>query len=54
MSSDIVFLSGKRTPFGTFLGALSSVSANDLGVVAGKAAIEQAGIDADSTSVPRV
>lgn len=48
MSSDIVFLSGKRTPFGTFLGALSSVSANDLGVVAGKAAIEQAGIEADT------
>jgi acetyl-CoA acyltransferase 2 len=44
MSSDIVFLSGKRTPFGTFLGALADVSANDLGVVAGKAAIAQAGI----------
>ena len=42
--SDIVFLSGKRTPFGTFLGALSSLSANDLGVIAGKAAIEQAGV----------
>ena len=42
--SDIVFLSGKRTPFGTFLGALSSLSANDLGVHASKAAIEQAGI----------
>jgi acetyl-CoA acyltransferase 2 len=45
MSSDIVFLSGKRTPFGTFLGALSKVSATDLGVVAGKAAIAQAGVD---------
>ena len=42
--SDIVFLSGKRTPFGAFLGALSSLSANDLGVIAGKAAIEQAGV----------
>jgi acetyl-CoA acetyltransferase family protein len=42
--SDIVFLSGKRTPFGAFLGALSSFSANDLGVIAGKAAIEQAGV----------
>ena len=42
--SDIVFLSGKRTPFGTFLGALSSFSATDLGVIAGKAAIEQAGV----------
>ena len=44
--SDIVFLSGKRTPFGTFLGSLSSVSALDLGVVASNAAIEQAGIEA--------
>lgn len=44
--SDIVFLSGKRTPFGTFMGALSSLSANDLGVIAGQAAIEQAGIAA--------
>jgi acetyl-CoA acetyltransferase family protein len=48
MSSDIVFLSGKRTPFGAFLGSLSSVSAIDLGVVAGKAAIAQAGISADA------
>ena len=48
MSSDIVFLSGKRTPFGTFLGSLGSVSAIDLGVVAGKAAIEQAGISAET------
>lgn len=42
--SDIVFLAGKRTPFGTFLGALSSFSANDLGAMASTAAIEQAGI----------
>ena len=45
--SDIAFLSGKRTPFGTFLGALSKFSANDLGVLAGKAAIEQAGVNAE-------
>ena len=44
--ADIVFLSGKRTPFGTFMGALSSLTANDLGVIASKAAIEQAGIAA--------
>ena len=43
MSDDIVFLSGKRTPFGTLPGSLSKVSAIDLGVVAGKAAVEQAG-----------
>ena len=42
--SNIVFLSAKRTPFGTFMGKLSSFSANDLGVIAGQAAIEQAGI----------
>ncbi|MEL6347438.1 MAG: acetyl-CoA C-acetyltransferase [Myxococcota bacterium] len=42
--SDIVFLSGKRTPFGTFLGALSKMSATDLGVHAANAAIEQAGV----------
>jgi len=45
--SDVVFLSGKRTPFGTFLGSLSKVSAIDLGVIASKAAIEQAGVSAD-------
>ncbi len=44
---EIVFLSGKRTPFGTFCGALSSLSATDLGVIASSAAIEQAGIRAE-------
>lgn len=43
-SADIVFLSGKRTPFGTFLGALGPVSATDLAVQAGRAALEQAGV----------
>jgi acetyl-CoA acetyltransferase family protein len=47
MSEEIVFLSGKRTPFGTFLGSLSKVSAIDLGVVAGKAALEQSGVSPD-------
>lgn len=47
MSDDIVFLSGKRTPFGTFLGALTSQSASDLAVVASKAALEQSGVSAD-------
>lgn len=42
--SDIVFLSGKRTPFGTFNGVFTDISAIDLGVIAGKAAIEQAGV----------
>ena len=42
--SEIVFLSGKRTPFGTLQGVLSGFTANDLGVLASNAAIEQAGI----------
>ena len=45
-ATDVVFLSGKRTPFGTFLGALGRVSATELGVIAGQAAIEQAGVAA--------
>ena len=45
-SKDIVFLSGVRTPFGSFGGSLKGHSANDLGTVAGKAAIEKAGIEA--------
>lgn len=43
---DVVFLSGVRTPFGTFGGALKDQSATDLSVVAGRAAIERAGIGA--------
>lgn len=44
--SDIVFLSGARTGFGAFGGALKTLSATDLGVVAGTAAIERSGLDA--------
>ncbi len=46
MNKDIVFLSGKRTPFGAYCGSLTKVSANDLGVIASKAALVQAGVDA--------
>lgn len=42
----IVFLSAVRTPFGTFGGKLKDFSPVDLGVVASKAAIERAGIEA--------
>ena len=45
--SDIVFLSGKRTPFGAFNGVFTDISAIDLGVAASKAAIEQAGVSPD-------
>ena len=41
---DVVFLSGKRTGFGTFGGSLKDFSATDLGVVSAKAAIEAAGL----------
>ncbi len=46
-SSDVVFLSGKRTAFGTFGGSLKDFTATDLGVVSSKAAIEAAGISAE-------
>ena len=41
---DVVILAAKRTPFGTFGGALKDLSATDLGVHASKAALAQAGI----------
>jgi acetyl-CoA acetyltransferase family protein len=43
-AKEIVFLSGVRTPFGSFGGSLKGHSATDLAVVASKAAIERAGI----------
>ncbi len=43
---EIVFLSGVRTGFGSFGGALKELSATDLGTVAARAAIERAGIAA--------
>jgi acetyl-CoA acetyltransferase family protein len=44
---DIVFLSGRRTPFGTFGGTLKDLSANDLGVLAARSAIERSGAAAE-------
>jgi acetyl-CoA C-acetyltransferase len=43
--ADAVILSGARTPVGKLLGALSSFSAVDLGVIAAREAIKRAGID---------
>jgi len=43
----IVFISGKRTPFGSFGGSLKDVSATDLGVIASKSALEQGGVSAE-------
>ncbi|HSK21082.1 MAG TPA: acetyl-CoA C-acetyltransferase [Longimicrobiales bacterium] len=44
-SKDIVFLSGRRTPFGSFGGSLKDFSATDLGVHAAKSALKEAGVD---------
>lgn len=40
----IVFISGKRTPFGAFGGSLKDLSATQLGVECSKATLEQAGL----------
>jgi acetyl-CoA acyltransferase 2 len=45
---EVLFLSGRRTPFGAFGGTLRGYTATDLGVHAAQAAIESAGIDAAS------
>ncbi|MDP4528282.1 acetyl-CoA C-acyltransferase [Alkalimonas delamerensis] len=46
----IVIVAAKRTAMGGFMGGLSSVSATDLGAVAIKAAMAEAGIDGDAVS----
>jgi acetyl-CoA acetyltransferase family protein len=46
-SKEIVFLGGKRTPFGTYCGALKGHSATDLAVIASKAALAQAGVSGE-------
>ena len=43
---DIVFLSAVRTGFGSFGGSLKDLSANDLGVIASRAALERSGAPA--------
>lgn len=45
LPKELVFLSAKRTAFGTFGGALKDQSATDLGVHAAKAALAEAGVD---------
>ncbi len=45
--NDIFILAAKRTPFGTFGGALGDLTATELGVHAAKAAIAQSGVPAD-------
>jgi acetyl-CoA C-acetyltransferase len=43
--TDVVIVSAARTPVGSFLGALSELSAAQLGTVAIKAALERAGVE---------
>jgi acetyl-CoA acetyltransferase family protein len=43
---DIAIVSGARTPFGRYCGKLKDFTAQELGAVAAKAAMERAGIDA--------
>jgi acetyl-CoA acetyltransferase family protein len=43
---EVVFLSGRRTALGTFGGSLRQFSANDLGAIAARAALESAGVEA--------
>lgn len=47
-SDPVVILSYARTPMGAMQGALSDVSATDLGATAVKAAVERAGVDGGS------
>jgi acetyl-CoA acetyltransferase family protein len=42
---DIAIISGARTPFGRYCGKLKDFTAQELGAVAGKGAIERSGID---------
>ena len=45
---DIVILGGARTPIGSFLGSLSSLSAPKLGSIAIRCALSNAGVDAEA------
>jgi acetyl-CoA C-acetyltransferase len=48
--TDVVIIAAKRTPVGSFLGALGSTPAHELGRVAIVAALEQAGVAPDEVS----
>ena len=45
-AGDIAIVSGARTPFGRYCGKLKDFTAQELAAIAGKGAIERAGIDA--------
>jgi len=50
IADDVVFLSGARTGFGAFGGALKSLSATALGVAASRCAVERSGVPGDEFS----
>jgi acetyl-CoA C-acetyltransferase len=45
MARDVVIVGAARTPIGSFLGTLSSLTASQLGAIAIKTALERAGVD---------
>ncbi|HRO76517.1 MAG TPA: acetyl-CoA C-acetyltransferase, partial [Crocinitomicaceae bacterium] len=47
MSKEVYIVAAVRTPMGSFLGSLSSVSAPQLGATAIKGALEKSGLSAD-------
>ena len=47
-TNEVVIVSACRTPIGKFMGALKNVTARELAMIAGKEAINRAGIDASS------
>jgi len=47
-SQEIVFVAGRRTPFGTYGGALKDLSATDLAVHAARAALSDSGLPPDA------
>lgn len=50
MSKEVYIVAAVRTPMGTFLGGLSSVSAPQLGATAIKGALEKSGVSADKVN----
>lgn len=47
-SSDVVIVGAARTPFGKLLGGLSTIPATELGAIAIRGALEQAGVPGDT------
>lgn len=47
MTKDVLIIGGARTPMGEYGGALRDLSANELGAIAAKAALERTGVEPD-------